>query len=278
MFKKKRSMPAEEQAAHIAEPTENIGEEAQAGFEPELELDTLSFPALKQAYLTFGNIDIDSEPPESSPEDEEAPVKLSELPEDERRRYIERLAEPDDEEPEGADEAADGEEEPLPSLFTARIEAEPKKNDDEDEDCDEEITVEGELEKQKELSTELFGYIDQLANETRQAVRRHSSGAEAAAEKKRDPYNLLFNSRYDDADSILDSIAEIPMPDSYGMGELPGGVGASTARTYDFGEDKAVDSNLDKDFEKEFGDDLGSDFGDDLDEGFFTDFDDDLAD
>ncbi len=163
-------------------------------------LDIASFPALRIAY----GLD--------TPESVRVPVfeQEEELDEEERRqRLILKYAEEADEQPESE---ASVQAETLPALFRFEPTVERDETEVPQENESEEFTMESEIEKQREISGELFEYISAIESDARTLIsQREQDRKKAGQPKAYDPYNANFNSRYDDTEQVLEETPEIPI-------------------------------------------------------------------
>jgi len=135
-----------------------------------------------------------------------------------------RYAQLDDgeEEPEPIEALTDGQEE-LPFLFRikpGRENVEQMSEDETEQVVTDEFSMETELELQREISGELFDYIDEIHMTAEEIMRTGGRDYERVAKDSMyDPYNFSFNNRYDDTEEVLSSTPEISMEPKYKLEE-----------------------------------------------------------
>lgn len=168
------------------------------------------FPALRMAFRT------EQPAPEPEEADALAPENGASQDMDELIRRYARMDE--EEEPEQIDEEPVQEEE-LPDLFRAEQNSAGKFEEELETDEPRTVfTMESELQLQREISGELFEYIDSIKLEAEDLIRRRARDRVTARQATAyDPYNLHFNNRYDDTEDILESTPEISMEPKYRM-------------------------------------------------------------
>ncbi len=118
---------------------------------------------------------------------------------------------------ESAEEAVNDSGEELPSLFRLEYRQVTDGFTRETSDAQQEdFTMESELETQREISGELFEYIDTIRQNAVKVIREKSRKTDVSDMAKcYDPYNLSFNNQYDDTDEVLSNTPEIPMNPKY---------------------------------------------------------------
>jgi len=173
-------------------------------------VDLSDFPALRMAQGEPEGTQLQEEMPEEHIEDTGEEGDLSAL--------ILKYAQMDDEEGAAQIEQLPDIQEELPYLF--RIEHKEENTEqsceDQSEEPSDEFTMESELALQKEISGELFEYIQTINSNAEELIRgREEKYRQSKESKVYDPYNLAFNSRYDDTEEVLDSTPEIPMAPKY---------------------------------------------------------------
>lgn len=175
-------------------------------------IDVSDFPALRLVF--------DQEEVAVSPLPEEKPTELIEYTaqsdgEDGLSWLIRRYAELDEQEEAARQAETEETDEPgdeIPELFRVgdRGEAVPLEEEEEEPD---DFTMEGELQKQRHISGELFEYISTI--ESDQAENKRQRERTSVRIKKYDPYNMNFNNRFDDGTDELENTPEISIPQKY---------------------------------------------------------------
>jgi len=173
--------------------------------------DLSAFPAMQMARRA-----IDHKQPENSTHIEEEYFAEANG-ENELSQLVRRYADIENENKNSDPDLTD-----LPALFRQGT----KKNDRTNELPREEVpdtqaedfVMATELEKQKEISGELFDFIDCIVSNTEQmSDKREQTIRESAKEIVVDPYNTTFNDRFDDTEEILNTTAEISLAPKYKM-------------------------------------------------------------
>lgn len=122
----------------------------------------------------------------------------------------------DDEAAEESPELPDAPQEEIPELFRAAARGEDYPVQQTEEEYREDFTMESELALQREISGELFDYIDTIRTSAEELIRdRDLDYARVKTGKEYDPYNLSFNNRYDDTEEVLRETPEISLLPKY---------------------------------------------------------------
>lgn len=179
------------------------------------EIDTMDFPAIRRAFgyeeQLYSNIELQEGKENDSDED-----TIGEL--------IIRYAQIEEGSAEG-NASWDDRDQDLPCLFRMQNDISEQNNVSEDNDRNQEtdisdFSMDSELERQREISGELFDYIDSINAYAEEIIsNREREFCKLNSPKEYDPYNLDFNNRYDDTEEVLSSTPEISMLPKYTLGD-----------------------------------------------------------
>ena len=201
--------PAEAPDAY--EPVEEIDAAEDEGiFLDEQAIPLDQFPALRMAYEIFEPHD----QPHSAQPDADLPEYVAESDgEDGLTQLIMRHAQlAEQEEAQAQEELLTQPAEYIPELFRAGAERpDTPETQPGDQQPDEEFTMESELLKQRQISGELFDYIDVINSDALDLIRQREQSKASQCSRPYDPYNMQFNNRYDNRESVLENTPEIEL-------------------------------------------------------------------